>query len=601
MDVAGVEDEWARTASLRGEYVDSDQVEMIGGLAAPTRWPLASGMAIDMFYDRSTDPKVGLYPAGFYRGIIDRATRPSKTGLQKLTVDFDDLTRDKDIVLREKDLVEPGTVQVQDINDDDGEVAQIVRPEDIVGTQDAVNPWGLTDEQESVLKDLWYTRGHYSSAGKLWELLRREAEAQGAEPFFGIRLRQARSWVKSQEAKQLFKIPRKVREFRSFDLPSTPLRTVMIDTADLGAVGGLADSKQKYIISMIDPASRWAHSEIFGTKAPRAQDARQVIRDGLLELRSGPLAYKATNKENVFDANGHLTKVLTVMSDNGGEFKSTTDESWEDKLYSLLAATGLVSDRALIKHRRGLANTPTQQAFIERYNSSLRQKLRLAVQAEQGLITRQNAKNNRKQSGWKALIKRAVDAFNTEVSSGTGMTPLEYLKRHVTEGKQARVNSTGTDKQTAEKVEAQLEREKEIKAGMYVRLVSLAREKASLLGSKKMMPRFSEEIFIVDKVNKHTRRATGNVTYTYKLRRSNGQEKDGNYKREQLQIIPELSDKWYGPAIKGKSEELARAGTIPKVIPPTRRGGKWKQVRDGSSWAEKQIDRIPKDQRGGLK
>ena len=34
----------------------------------------------------------------------------------------------------------------------------------------------------------------------------------------------------------MFKIPRKVREFRSFDLPSTPLRTIMIDTADLGAV-----------------------------------------------------------------------------------------------------------------------------------------------------------------------------------------------------------------------------------------------------------------------------------------------------------------------------------------------------------------------------
>ena len=118
-------------------------------------------------------------------------------------------------------------------------------------------------------------------------------------------------------------------EFRSFDLPSTPLRTVMIDTADLGAVGGLADSKQRFIISMIDPASRWAHSEIFGTKAPRAQDARQVIRDGLLELRAGPLAYEATNKENVFDANGHLTKALTVMSDRGGEFKSTTDETWE--------------------------------------------------------------------------------------------------------------------------------------------------------------------------------------------------------------------------------------------------------------------------------
>ena len=81
-------------------------------------------------------------------------------------------------------------------------------------------------------------------------------------------------------------------------------------------------------------------------------------------------------------------------------------------------------------------------------------------------------------SRFSSLIKRAVSAFNSEVSSGTGVTPLEYLKRYVTEGKQARVNSTGTDKRTAEKVEAQLEREKEIKPGMYVRLVSLAREKA---------------------------------------------------------------------------------------------------------------------------
>lgn len=44
------------------------------------------------------------------------------------------------------------------------------------------------------------------------------------------------------------------------------------------------------------------------------------------------------------------------------------------------------------------------------------------------------------------------------------------------------------------------------------RLVPLAREKAELLGPKKMMPRFSDEIFIVDRVNNHTQRATGDVT-----------------------------------------------------------------------------------------
>ena len=31
-----------------------------------------------------------VYPAGFYRGIIDTATTPSKTGIQKLDIDFPD-------------------------------------------------------------------------------------------------------------------------------------------------------------------------------------------------------------------------------------------------------------------------------------------------------------------------------------------------------------------------------------------------------------------------------------------------------------------------------------------------------------------------------
>ena len=61
----------------------------------------------------------------------------------------------------------------------------------------------------------------------MWELLRRDAEAAGAPPFHGIRLRQLRAWLDAQEARQLFKIPRKVKAFRSFDLPSTPLRTLI--------------------------------------------------------------------------------------------------------------------------------------------------------------------------------------------------------------------------------------------------------------------------------------------------------------------------------------------------------------------------------------
>ena len=43
----------------------------------PTAWPLRSGMALDVFFDG----KDSAYPAGYYRGVFDTATQPSKTGI----------------------------------------------------------------------------------------------------------------------------------------------------------------------------------------------------------------------------------------------------------------------------------------------------------------------------------------------------------------------------------------------------------------------------------------------------------------------------------------------------------------------------------------
>ena len=108
-----------------------------------------------------------------------------------------------------------------------------------------------------------------------------------------------------------------------------------------------------------------------------------------------------------------------------------------------------------------------------------------------------------------------------------------------------------------------------------------------LTGKRKMETRWSEEIFVVDKVLKRGA-DTLNIAYEYKLRRTNGQPKKGTYKREQLQLIPKLTTEWHGRAIKGKWAELAKAGVVPK-----------KGVRDGSSDAEQVIDSIPEDQRGG--
>jgi hypothetical protein len=144
------------------------------------------------------------------------------------------------------------------------------------------------------------------------------------------------------------------------------------------------------------------------------------------------------------------------------------------------------------------------------------------------------------------------------------------------------------DEEKALKAKAQLARQKMLTEGSRVRLVSLSRQKAELAGKRKMETRWSEEIFVVDKVLKRGA-DTLNVAYEYKLRRTNGQPKTGKYKREQLQLIPKLTIEWHGRAIKGKWAELAQLGVVPK-----------KGVRDGSSQAERVIDEIPAAQRGGL-
>ena len=66
-----------------------------GGRAAPTTWPVRPGQALDVYFDG----KDTAFPAGYYRGVIDTATTPSKTGIQKLDVDFpDDRTKAATIV-----------------------------------------------------------------------------------------------------------------------------------------------------------------------------------------------------------------------------------------------------------------------------------------------------------------------------------------------------------------------------------------------------------------------------------------------------------------------------------------------------------------------
>ena len=51
--------------------------DQIGGLAAATRFPLQPGMALDVFFNKP-ESGAGTWKPGFYRGIIDTVTKPTR-------------------------------------------------------------------------------------------------------------------------------------------------------------------------------------------------------------------------------------------------------------------------------------------------------------------------------------------------------------------------------------------------------------------------------------------------------------------------------------------------------------------------------------------
>jgi hypothetical protein len=170
------------------------------------------------------------------------------------------------------------------------------------------------------------------------------------------------------------------------------------------------------------------------------------------------------------------------------------------------------------------------------------------------------------------------------------MSPNEYMKRFVRDGKQAVAREVdGDDTERTAKAEREIEHQKELTAGTRVRLVNLATEKSSLRGAKKMQARFSEEVFTVASVSKQARRGGGNVSYLYGLKRANGQEKDGRYHREQLQIVPEMKDTWNPGPSKGRAfvQTLRRTNVIPGF---DERLNRYK--RTGETWAEREVDKL---------
>ena len=74
-------------ATVNGHFT-GDVLE--GGRVDATTWPVQSGQAIDVWFNKSTDPAVGTWDAGYFRGVVDKASQPTPQGQQKLDIDYPD-------------------------------------------------------------------------------------------------------------------------------------------------------------------------------------------------------------------------------------------------------------------------------------------------------------------------------------------------------------------------------------------------------------------------------------------------------------------------------------------------------------------------------
>ena len=599
--------------------------EQVGGLAAPTRFPLQPGMALDVFFNKPESGAGGWKP-GYYRGIVDSVTKPTKqTKSQTVEVDFPGDLSSSEIKVTEKSILPAGTNREErPASPPKGAdaVAIAVTEEEVAPAAVPDRPFGLTPEQKQAIDTLYFEDGHFVGAGKLWDLLGRKAEATpDAEPWFGVSNRQLRKYLASFEANQLFRIPKAPRDYAPFNLPQRPLAILQMDTLQFGDYSGKGKDKQGQVQVIVDPYTRYVWTTIRGGKPATAAMTSNGLQTMLDELRTGPLAHNADNQRNVFNADGTLVNVLKARTDGGSEFKRT-GASFEDVVHEVtLPASELregLSSRlkgikpfalkaSRIESRYNLASAPNQAAFVERMNSNILQHIRQAVQALHGTIKRSNAKKFIDEKGWVDLLSKVTTAINDERVSTTGLTPNEAMQyylnppkdapKSLTPAEQAKLEKRTEDEKRRAEAKEIAEQSRKLEVGTAVRLVNMATQKASLRGKKKFEPRWSETVY---RIRQRNRRGgeTSNLTYAYQLEQMTGEPLTGTFRREELLVIPEMETEYLpGRSKAGLSKKLSDEKAIPRL---EKVNGKWKSVLDGSSWAEKETAKLKSEEVGDM-
>jgi hypothetical protein len=99
-------------------------------------------------------------------------------------------------------------------------------------------------------------------------------------------------------------------------------------------------------------------------------------------------------------------------------------------------------------------------------------------------------------------------------------------------------------------------------------------------------------------VTKQKSKGLGNASFLYQIARTNGDPVKGSYRREELQIVPTMEDSWNAGPSKGRAfiDRLRAEGTITKWDDKHNR-----PVRDGSTWVEREVDKMPEASYKGLR
>lgn len=200
--------------------------------------------------------------------------------------------------------------------------------------------------------------------------------------------RQVAAWLSKQELQQLYAPTRKggVSDFAN---PKKPWQEIAVDLIDFvnKPVG-----KLKYILVLIDMFSRYMYTEAVTEKT--AKKVSVSLEKILKKIKD--------------DWKG---EVKSMLSDDGGEFKSETIKVLEDNN---------------ISRRVILGGHPEQNGLVERSNGKLKMVIAKNIQIKGG--------------NWVTHLSKATEVYNQQYNRATKYMPMDAVKLNRMEQKKLRQN-----------------------------------------------------------------------------------------------------------------------------------------------------------------